>query len=136
MGIIILISIIAVLVIYGISRPSKSPGNNNLNAASSNNTKEPLFIQAWPLLDFAREYGPKMQVGMFYSKEGKPFHKIQFVDKNGKATPACFFSQLGELTPSEISARKDELKIGMMPNGKYYLHDGNIKEWEDIDLGL
>lgn len=136
MEIIILIGIIVALIIYGISKPSKKPTDKGLDIAPPKDSKESLFIQTWSLLDFAKQYGPKMQVGIIHTKEGRPFRKIQFVDKNGKCTPACFFSQLRELTSSEISARKNELKISKMSNGKYYLHNNNIREWEDIDLGL
>ena len=136
MELLIIITIIAAIVIYCLLKPSKKPTDKGLDTAPLSNSKESLFIQTWSLLDFAKQYGPKMQVGIFHTKEGKSFRKIQFVDKNDKCTPACFFSQLKELTSSEISARKNELKIGKMSNGKYYLHDNNIREWEDIDLGL
>lgn len=101
-------------------------------------TEQPsLFIQSWSLLDFAKKYGPKMQVrGYTNNSTGEPFKLCVFIDNSGKETSVRFLSQLRGLTSSEISARKNELKISKMSNGKYYLHDNNIKEWEDIDLGL
>lgn len=97
----------------------------------------PLFIQSWSLLDFARKYGPKMQVrGYTNNSTGEPFKLCVFIDNSGKETSVRFLSQLGELTPSEISARKNNLKIGKMSNNKLYLYDKDINEWETIDLGL
>lgn len=96
-----------------------------------------LFIQSWSLLDFAREYGPKMQVrGYTNNSTGEPFKLCVFIDNSGKETSVRFLSQLGELTSSEISARKNNLKIGKMSNNKLYLYDKDINEWETIDLGL
>lgn len=101
-------------------------------------TEQPsLFIQSWSLLDFARKYGPKMQVrGYTNNSTGEPFKLCVFIDNSGKETSVRFLSQLGELTSSEISARKNNLKIGKMSNNKLYLYDKDINEWETIDLGL
>lgn len=101
-------------------------------------TEQPsLFIQSWSLLDFAREYGPKMQVrGYTNNSTGEPFKLCVFIDNSGKETSVRFLSQLVELTSSEISARKNNLKIGKMSNNKLYLYDKDINEWETIDLGL
>ena len=95
---------------------------------------KPLFVEDWPLLDFARANG-KMQVGDFISKDtNEEFKACIFTKKDGSRIFVGFFSQLGELTPAEISRRKDELKVGLMSNGYYYLHDNNIKLWKDINL--
>ena len=102
-----------------------------------NKENKPLFIQTWTLLNFARECGPKMQVREYTNNlTGESFKLCVFIDNYGKETTIRFLSQLGELTPSEISARKNDLKVGRMSNGKYYLYDKNPSEWETIDLGL
>lgn len=96
-----------------------------------------LFIQSWSLLDFAKKYGPKMQVrGYTNNSTGEPFKLCVFIDNSGKETSVRFLSQLGELTPTEISVRKNNLKVGKMSNNKLYLYDKDINEWETVDLSL
>lgn len=95
----------------------------------------PVFIEDYPLLEFAKKFGPKMQVGEFTDSEGKIFHKCRFINGNTE-TWISFFSQMGELTASEIAQKKHELKVGKRPNGKYFLHDANVKPWQDVDLTL
>lgn len=100
-------------------------------------TTPSLFIQSWSLLDFAKKYGPKMQVrGYTNNSTGESFKLCIFIDNSGKETSVKFLSQLGELTPTEISARKNNLKVGKMSNDKLYLYDKDINEWETVDLGL
>lgn len=94
-----------------------------------------LFIENWTLIDFARTYGPTMEVGTFTNSiTGEDFKICRFTDKDGKQTDVIFFSQLGELTPEEIAQKKNELKIGKMQNGKYYLHNGKIEMWQAVNL--
>lgn len=96
-----------------------------------------IFQQDWSLIEFAKEYGPKMGLKtLINSKTGKKFKVCVFITPIGKETFVRFFSQLGELTSAEISLKKDELKVGMMDNGKFYLHDVNTKTWENVDLGI
>lgn len=99
-------------------------------------TDQSLFIQDWSLLDFALEFGPQMQVGQATNKNGETYHLCRFIKKDGSITRVYFFSQLGELTPAEITARKNELYVGLMSSGKYYLHDKNVKAWEIVELGI
>lgn len=95
----------------------------------------PLFLQDWTLIDFAKKFGPKMGIRTYTNNtSGEVFKVCIFCSPSGVETFVRFFSQLGELTPVEISQRKNELKVGRMSNGKYYLHDNNIKIWEDITL--
>lgn len=105
------------------------------NITISNIEENTLFIKTWSLLDFAREFGPKMQIGIFVNKNTeKKYKKCVFTQNDGSQTYVSFFSQLGEIAPEEISQRKESLKIGMTKDGKYYLHNGDIKMWEDVDL--
>lgn len=60
---------------------------------------------------------------------------MKTIQKDGTYDYVGFHSQLGELTPAEISKRKKELKVGLTESGKYVLYD-HIDDWEIVDLGL
>lgn len=93
------------------------------------------ILQSWSLLEFAKNY-VKMKVGTFVnSNTGEEFKSCMFFKKDGNYDYVGFHSQLGELTPAEISKRKKELKVGLTESGKYVLYD-HIDDWEIIDLGL
>ena len=93
------------------------------------------ILQSWPLLEFAKNY-VKMQVGTFVnSNTGEEFKSCMFIKKDGTYDYVGFHSQLGELTPAEISERKKELKVGLTQSGKYVLYN-HIDDWEIVDLGL
>lgn len=93
------------------------------------------ILQSWPLLEFAKNY-VKMQVGNFVnSNTGEEFKSCMFLKENDSYDYVRFHSQLGELTPAEISKRKKELKVGLTNSGKYVLYD-HIDDWEIVDLGL
>lgn len=68
------------------------------------------ILQSWSLLEFVKNY-IKMKVGTFVnSNTGKEFKSCMFLKKNGTYDYVGFHSQLGELTPAEISKRKRNLK--------------------------
>ena len=117
---------------------NSNPNGDGVIIDNVGTTEQPsLFIQSWPLLDFAKKYGPKMQVrGYTNNSTGESFKLCIFIDNSGKETSVRFLSQLGELTPTEISVRKNNLKVGKMSNDKLYLYDKDINEWETVDLGL
>lgn len=97
-----------------------------------NNT---FILQRWSLLEFAKNY-VKMKVGSFInSNTGEEFKSCIFIKKDGSYDYVGFHSQLGVLTPAEISKRKKELKVGLTESGKYILYD-HIDDWETVDLGL
>lgn len=97
-----------------------------------NNTS---ILQSWSLLEFAKNY-VKMQVGNFVnSNTGEEFKSCMFLKKDGTYDYVGFHSQLGVLTPAEITKRKKELKVGLTESGKYVLYD-HIDDWEIVDLGL
>lgn len=97
-----------------------------------NNTS---ILQSWSLIEFAKNY-VKMQVGDFVnSNTGKEFKSCMFLKEDGSYDYIGFHSQLGELTPTEITKRKNELKVGLTESGKYILYD-HINDWENVDLGL
>lgn len=93
------------------------------------------ILQSWSLLEFAKSY-VKMKIGTFVnSNTGENFKSCMFLKKDGTYDYVGFHSQLGELTPTEISERKKELKVGLTESGKYVLYD-HIDDWEFVDLGL
>lgn len=93
------------------------------------------ILQSWSLLEFAKSY-VKMKIGTFVnSNTGENFKSCMFLKKDGTYDYVGFHSQLGELTSTEISERKKELKVGLTESGKYVLYD-HIDDWEFVDLGL
>lgn len=93
------------------------------------------ILQSWSLLEFAKNY-VKMKVGTFVnSNTGEEFKSCMFLKKDGTYDYVGFHSQLGVLTPDEISKRKKELKVGLTESGKYVLYN-HIDDWEIVDLGL
>lgn len=93
------------------------------------------ILQSWSLLEFAKNY-VKMQVGDFVnSNTEEEFKSCMFLKEDGSYDYVGFHSQLGELSPAEISKRKKELKVGLTQSGKYVLYD-HIDDWEIVDLGL
>lgn len=93
------------------------------------------ILQSWSLLEFAKNY-VKMQIGDFVNRNtGEEFKSCMFVKEDGSYDYVGFHSQLGALTPAEISKRKKELKVGLTESGKYVLYD-HIDDWENVDLGL
>ena len=97
-----------------------------------NNTS---ILQSWSLLEFAKNY-VKMQVGNFVnSNTGEDFKSCMFIKEDDTYDYVGFHSQLGELTPTEISERKKKLKVGLTELGKYVLYD-HIDDWENVDLCL
>lgn len=93
------------------------------------------ILQSWSLLEFAKNH-VKMQVGKFVnSNTGEEFKSCMFLKKDGTYDYVGFHSQLGELTPAEISKRKKKLKVGLTQSGKYVLYN-HIDDWEIVDFGL
>ena len=91
---------------------------------------------SWSLIAFARQFGPKMQVGEFVSKEtGENFKSCIFT--NGETrTFVAFSSKMGPLSPREIAAKKNELQVVQLESGHYSLCKQGENTWEEVDLGL
>ena len=101
---------------------------------NSNNNQE--IINSWSLIAFARSHG-KMQVGEFANKvTGEVFKSCIFTDNAGNRCFVAFSSKMGELTPREIAAMKDELQVVQLESGNYSLCKVGQNTWEDVDLGL
>lgn len=95
---------------------------------------------SWSLLSFAREFGPKMQVGEFVNSESGDKFKSCIFTKGDTRTFVAFSSKLGVLSPREIAAQKDGLQVVLCEtkNGDdmYSLCHQGQDSWEDVDLGL
>lgn len=91
---------------------------------------------SWSLVAFAKSHG-KMKVAPFVNKgTGEAFKSCAFVNADGNVTAMVnFSSKLGELTPQEIVAQKDELQVVQLESGTYKLCKSG-STWEDVDLGL
>ena len=91
---------------------------------------------SWSLIAFAKQFGPKMQVGEFVNKEtGEDFKSCIFA--NGETrTFVAFSSKMGPLSPREIAAKKNELQVVQLESGHYSLCKQGENTWEDVDLGL
>ena len=92
---------------------------------------------SWPLISFAKSHG-KMKVAPFVNKEtGECFKSCAFLDSKGGITLVAFSSKLGELTPAEIAAQKDDLQVVELESGSFKLcRAGRHDTWEDVDLGI
>ena len=91
---------------------------------------------SWPLISFAKAHG-RMKVAPFVNKEtGECFKSCAFLDSKGRITLVAFSSKLGELTPKEIAAQKDDLHVVQLESGTYKLCKAGHDTWEDVDLGI
>ena len=91
---------------------------------------------SWSLIAFAKEFGPKMQVGEFVNKEtGEDFKSCIFTDGETR-TFVAFSSKMGPLSPREIAAKKNELQVVQLESGHYSLCKQGENTWEEVDLGL
>lgn len=91
---------------------------------------------SWSLISFARTHG-RMKVAPFVNREtGEYFKSCAFLSSEGKVTLVAFSSKLGELTPKQIAAQKNDLQVVQLESGTYKLCKAGHDTWEDVDLGL
>lgn len=92
---------------------------------------------SWSLIAFAKAHG-KMQVAPFANHEtGEPFKSCVFTNpEDNTLTFVAFSSNLGELTPQQIAAQKDELQVVQLESGNYSLCKAGKNTWQDVDLGI
>lgn len=94
------------------------------------------IANSWGLKAFAKSHG-KMKVAEFTnSKDNKTFKSCAFVAPDGTVTLVGFSSNLGELTPSEIKNRVDDLQVVELESGSYKLCERGFDTWEEVDLGI
>ena len=102
---------------------------------TQNNNNQGI-IDSWSLIAFARSHG-KMQVGEFANKEtGDVFKSCIFTDDQQNRCFVAFSSKMGELTPREIAAMKDDLQVVQLESGNFSLCKQGQNDWKDVDLGL
>ena len=91
---------------------------------------------SWSLISFAKSHG-RMKVAPFVNSEtNECFKSCAFLDSKGGITLVAFSSKLGELTPKEIAAQKDDLQVVQLESGSFKLCKAGHDTWEDVDLGL
>ena len=91
---------------------------------------------SWSLISFARTHG-RMKVAPFVNKEtGECFKSCAFLNSDGEVTLVAFSSKLGELTPKQIAAQKDDLQVVQLESGSFKLCRTGHDTWEDVDLGF
>ena len=91
---------------------------------------------SWSLISFAKTHG-RMKVAPFVNKEtGECFKSCAFLGSEGEITLVAFSSKLGELTPKQIAAQKDDLQVVQLESGSFKLCKAGHDTWEDVDLGL
>lgn len=92
---------------------------------------------SWTLMTFAKEHGPKMQVGDFVNKEtGEQFKSCIFTNEGGSRTFVAFSSKMGAQTPQQIVEMKDSLQVVELQSGNFSLCKQGTNSWLDVDLGL
>ena len=91
---------------------------------------------SWSLISFAKFHG-KMKVAPFVNKEtGEAFKSCAFISSTGEITLVAFSSNLGELTPAQIAAQKNDLQVVELESGSLKLCKAGKNSWEDVDLGI
>ena len=92
---------------------------------------------SWSLLAFAKSHG-KMQVGEFANKEtGETFKSCVFTNpEDNSRTFVAFSSKMGEMTPAEIAASKDQLQVVQLESDNYSLCRVGANAWQDVELGF
>lgn len=109
------------------------------NSASNNGSILKGIVDSWSLLSFAQAHG-KAQVGSFEhtdeeTGEVKKFKSMVFTDpETNHRTFVSFSSNLGVLTPAQISAQKDSLQVVELEGGHYSLCKQGANAWEDVLL--
>lgn len=100
------------------------------------------IVKSWDLVEFAKMKG-KPSLGTFNctNSAGEQFtaKSVVFTDPSNpdNQTNKCFvgFSRnLGELTTSEIVARKNELQVVQLESGSHILCKKGANAWEDFEL--
>ena len=103
----------------------------------ANEAKNVGIKNSWSLLAFAKAHG-KMQVGDFVNKDtGEAFKSCIFTNpENNSRCFVAFSSKMGELTPAQIKAEKDNLQVVELESCNFSLCHQGINAWEDVELGL
>lgn len=91
---------------------------------------------SWSLISFAKSHG-RMKVAPFVNKKtNECFKSCAFIGSDGEVTLVAFSSNLGELTPAQIAAQKNDLQVVELESGSFKLCKVGKDSWEDVDLGI
>ena len=91
---------------------------------------------SWSLISFAKSHG-RMKVAPFVNKDtNEHFKSCAFISSEGEITLVAFSSNLGELTPAQIAAQKNDLQVVELESGSFKLCKVGKDSWEDVDLGI
>lgn len=91
---------------------------------------------SWSLISFAKSHG-RMKVAPFVNKKtNECFKSCAFIGSDGEVTLVAFSSNLGELTPAQIAAQKNDLQVVELVSGSFKLCKAGKDSWEDVDLGI
>lgn len=109
-----------------------------MSTQTSNN-----IVNSWSLMAFARSHGRMKVVPCTVKnvedRKGEQFKSCIFENPNdhNDVTWVNFSKNLGELSPAEIAARKDELQVVELGSGSFSLcKAGALTNAEEVDLGL
>lgn len=97
----------------------------------------------WSLVNFAMAHDRKMAVVQCTNQDtGEIFHACAFGADRDSRVFASFSRKLGEMTPAEIVAQKDDLQVVEWNNPETGKHGyslckkGNSDKFQEVDLGL
>lgn len=115
-------------------------GINTMSTETSNSNK---IVDSWSLMAFARGHG-RMRIVPCTVKNveermGEKYMSCVFINPNdpNDITWVNFSRNLGELTPEEIAARKDDLQVVKLDSGSFSLCKvGALTNAQEVDLGL
>lgn len=103
----------------------------------ANSSQNVGIKNSWSLMDFAKSHGRMKVTGeLTNSNTGETFKSCAFVGAGGAVTLVGFSSNLGELTPGQITAQKDSLQVVELESGNFKLCKRGADNWEDVDLGI
>lgn len=92
---------------------------------------------SWRLVDFAKANGRmKVTNTLTNSETGEQFKSCAFITAGGTVTLVGFSSNLGEMSPEEIAAQKDNLQVVELESGNYKLCERGVDTWDEVDLSL
>lgn len=109
------------------------------NTASNSGSVLKGIVNSWSLMSFAQAHG-KPQVGSFEhvdeeTGEVRKFKSMIFTEPESNArTFVSFSSNLGELTPAQISEQKKSLQVVELEGGHFSLCKQGANAWEDVLL--
>lgn len=91
--------------------------NEKRKKSNNNEDSKTIIIQTWSLLDFAKEYGPKVHIANCSNNKTDDKFKCVVFGEEDNRTFVAFSSKLGELTAKEMIERKHQLKIKKWSKG-------------------